>query len=128
MYRIEQSGRMSLRRPKPPTKGGSAPEGEEEEEEEEKKKKKKNSYGSITHQEFINYLRKYQHLKEIFSRFFNYNQQDVTIFYLFLKGSTCFGRFLRPSSGARNCTFSFRYCQQILLEASSMIPACSSIG
>jgi len=31
--RIEQSGRMSLRRPKPPIKGGSAPEGEEEEEE-----------------------------------------------------------------------------------------------
>jgi len=33
--RIEQSGRMSLRRPKPPIKGGSAPEEEEEEEEEE---------------------------------------------------------------------------------------------
>jgi len=31
--RIEQSGRMSLRRPKPPIKGGSAPEEEEEEEE-----------------------------------------------------------------------------------------------
>jgi len=28
--RIEQSGRMSLRRPKPPIKGGSAPEEEEE--------------------------------------------------------------------------------------------------
>jgi len=27
--RIEQSGRMSLRRPKPPIKGGSAPEEEE---------------------------------------------------------------------------------------------------
>ena len=35
MSRIEQSGRMSLRRPKPPIKGGSAPEEEEEEEEEE---------------------------------------------------------------------------------------------
>jgi len=35
--RIEQSGRMSLRRPKPPIKGGSAPEEEEEEEEEEEK-------------------------------------------------------------------------------------------
>jgi len=33
--RIEQSGRMSLRRPKPPIKRGSAPEEEEEEEEEE---------------------------------------------------------------------------------------------
>ena len=35
MSRIEQSGRMSLRRPKPPIKGGSAPEAEEEEEEDE---------------------------------------------------------------------------------------------
>ena len=33
MFRIEQNGRMSLGRPKPPTKGGSAPDEEEEEEE-----------------------------------------------------------------------------------------------
>ena len=33
MSRIEQSGRMSLRRPKPQIKGSSAPEEEEEEEE-----------------------------------------------------------------------------------------------
>ena len=33
MSRIEQSGRMLLRRPKPPINGGSAPEEEEEEEE-----------------------------------------------------------------------------------------------
>jgi len=31
--------------------------------------------------------------------------------------STCFRRFLRPSSGAHNCTYSFRYCQPILLLA-----------
>jgi hypothetical protein len=50
--------------------------------------------------------------------FFNYNQQDATIFdYLSLNGSTCFGQFLCPSSGAHNCTFSFRYCQPILLQA-----------
>jgi len=30
--RIQQSGRMSMRRPKPPIKGGSAPEEEGEEE------------------------------------------------------------------------------------------------
>ena len=73
--------------------------------------------------------------------FFNYNQQDATIFdYLFLKGSTCFGRFLRPSSVAHNCTLGFRYCQPILLQAgiveemefwssiSFIIPACNSIG
>jgi len=33
--RIEQSGRMSLKRPKPPIKRGSAPEEEEEDKEEE---------------------------------------------------------------------------------------------
>ena len=50
--------------------------------------------------------------------FFNYNQQDATIFdYLSLNGSTCFGQFLCPSSGVYNCTFSFRYCQPILLQA-----------
>ena len=30
MFRIEQNGGMSLGRPKPPTKGGSAPDEEEE--------------------------------------------------------------------------------------------------
>ena len=35
MSRIEQSGRMSLRRPKPPIKGGYGPEEEKVEEEEE---------------------------------------------------------------------------------------------
>ena len=30
MFRIEQNGRMSLGRPKPPIKGGSAPNEEEE--------------------------------------------------------------------------------------------------
>ena len=50
--------------------------------------------------------------------FWNYNQQDATIFYyLFVKRSTCFGRFLRPSSGAHKCTLSFMYCQPILLQA-----------
>jgi len=64
--------------------------------------------------------------------FYNYNQQDATIFeYLFLKNSTCFGWFPRPSSGAHNCTFSFRYYQPILLQAGVVdktTPACSSIG
>ena len=65
-------------------------------------------------------------------RFYNYNQQYATIFdYVFLKGSTCFGRFLHPSSGAHNCTFSFRYYQSILLQTGVMdetTPAWSSIG
>ena len=29
----------------------------------------------------------------------------------------CFGGFLRPSSGAHNCTLIFRYCQPIFLQA-----------
>ena len=53
--------------------------------------------------------------------FFNYNQQDAAISdYLFPKGSTCFGRFLRPSSGAHNCTLSFWYCQPLLLQIGIM--------
>ena len=49
--------------------------------------------------------------------FINYNQKDANILgYLFLKCCTYFRRFLRPSSGAHNCTFSFRYCQPILLQ------------
>ena len=45
MSRIEQSERRSLRRPKLPIKGGSAPEKEEEEEEEEEEKKRRRRDG-----------------------------------------------------------------------------------
>jgi len=31
--------------------------------------------------------------------------------FIFINCSTCFRRFLRPSSGAQNCTYSARYCQ-----------------
>jgi len=58
-------------------------------------------------------------------RCYNYNQQYATVSdYLFLKGSTCFGRFFRLSSGALNCAFSFKYCQNIC----NGIAACSSNG
>jgi len=42
-----------------------------------------------------------------------YSQQDATFFDLFISinCSTCFRLFLRPSSGAQNCTYSVRYCQ-----------------
>ena len=40
----------------------------------------------------------------------NYNFSGFIYFY---RHSTCFRRFLRPSSGAHNCTYSFRYCQPI---------------
>jgi len=42
---------------------------------------------------------------------------NVSQFIYFHWTSTCFRRFLRPSSGAHNCTYSFRYCQPILLLA-----------
>jgi len=34
--------------------------------------------------------------------------------------STCLRWFPRPSSGAHNCTYSFRYCQPILLPAATV--------
>ena len=43
--------------------------------------------------------------------FAEYNQQDATFHNLFIsvRRSTCFRRFLRPSSGAQNCTYNVRY-------------------
>jgi len=52
----------------------------------------------------------------------------------FYRRSTCFRRFLRPSSGAHNCSYNFRYCQPIPLLAwirwnlFHLIHASSSIG
>ena len=66
--------------------------------------------------------------------------QDATFLIIyFYRRSTCFRLFLRPSSGTRNCTCSFRYCQSILLLAavvdeierssiSSTIAVSNSIG
>ena len=45
---------------------------------------------------------------------------NVSWFIYFWRHSTCFRRFLRPSSGAHNCTYSFRYCQPILLLADTV--------
>ena len=41
----------------------------------------------------------------------NYKMQSFLIY--FYRCSTYFGRFPHPSSGAHNCTYSFRYCQPI---------------
>ena len=48
-----------------------------------------------------------------------YSQQESTFleFNYFYRRSTCCRRFLHPSSGAHNCTNSFKYCQPILLPA-----------
>jgi len=59
--------------------------------------------------------------------FAQYNQQDATFHNLFIsvRRSTCFRRVFRPSSGARNCTYSVRhlsdrYCNLLLaVQASS---------
>jgi hypothetical protein len=45
---------------------------------------------------------------------------NISWFIYFYRRSTCFRRFLRPSSGAHNCTYSFRYCQPILLPAATV--------
>ena len=68
--------------------------------------------------------------------------QIYRFIYLFLVSSACFGRCFRPSSGARDCIYSFWYCSPMLLPAgvmdeveltevssiSSMTPAGSNIG
>jgi len=52
----------------------------------------------------------------------NYSQQDATFleFIYFCRRSTCFRRSLRPSSGAHNCKYSFRYCQPTVLLAATV--------
>ena len=52
----------------------------------------------------------------------NYGRQVATFleFIYFYRRSTCFRRFLRPSSGAHSCTYIFRYCQPIVLLAATV--------
>jgi len=48
--------------------------------------------------------------------FFQVYQQDATLYNIlyYCQCSTCFRRFLRPSSGAQNCTHSIRYMSSLL--------------
>jgi hypothetical protein len=48
---------------------------------------------------------------------FKYNQQDATLYNILYhcQCSACFRLFLRPSSGAQNCTHSIRYMSSLLL-------------
>ena len=48
------------------------------------------------------------------------NMQQYRFIYLFLVGSTCFGRCFGPSSGARDCIYSIWYSPPILLPAGFM--------
>jgi hypothetical protein len=52
----------------------------------------------------------------------NYSQKYANFleFIYFYRRSTCFRLFLGPSSGAHNCTYSFRHCQTILLLAATV--------
>ena len=45
---------------------------------------------------------------------------NISFFLYFSRCPTCFRRFLRPSSGAHNCTYNFIYCQPVLLLAASV--------
>jgi hypothetical protein len=48
---------------------------------------------------------------------FKYNQQDATLYNIlyYCQCSTCFRWFLRPSSGAQNCTHTIWYMSSLLL-------------
>ena len=56
-------------------------------------------------------------------RIFNYNQQDATLYYLFIsvKCCTCFRRFLRHSSGVQNCIYSIGYFVKPLLLPATVV-------
>jgi hypothetical protein len=60
----------------------------------------------------------------------NHSQQVATFleFIYFYRRFICFRRFLRPSLGEHNCTYSFRYCHPVLLLYAIVVPASSSIG
>ena len=56
-----------------------------------------------------------------------YNQQDATLHNLFIsvKCSTCFRRFLHPSSGAQNCIYSIGYFVKPLLLPATVVAGSS---
>ena len=41
--------------------------------------------------------------------------------FISINCSTCFRQFLRPSSGAKNCTYSVRYCQTVMIELNKLL-------
>jgi hypothetical protein len=41
--------------------------------------------------------------------------------FISINCSTCFRWFLRPSSGAQNCTYSVRYCHTVTIESNKLL-------
>ena len=76
--------------------------------------------GSILH-----HVIKYN--KIVYICIFKCNQQDAALHSLFIsvKCSTCFRRFLRPSSGARNCVYSIGYFVKPLLLHATVVAGSS---
>ena len=54
---------------------------------------------------------------------FKYDQENATLhnLFIYLKCSTCFRRFFRPSSGARNCIYSIGYFVKPLLLPATVV-------
>jgi len=53
---------------------------------------------------------------------FKYNQQDAMLHNIlyYCQCSTCFRRFIRPLSGAQNCTHSIGYMSSLLAATASV--------
>jgi hypothetical protein len=64
--------------------------------------------------------RSWDHASSMYS--FMYNQQDATLYNIlyYCQCSTCFRRFLCPSSGAQNCTHSIWYMSSLLTATASV--------
>jgi hypothetical protein len=64
---------------------------------------------------------KYAAPSKMTTAFFKYNQQDATLYNIlyYCRCSTCFRRFLRPSSGAQNFTHSIWHMSSLLAGTAS---------
>jgi hypothetical protein len=61
---------------------------------------------------FLNFIwRSYVRASEVHLWSTTNKMQRFLDLFISINCSTCFRRFLRPSSGAQNCTYSVRYCQ-----------------
>jgi hypothetical protein len=72
----------------------------------------------ITQQSF--FLRSWDRATLMYS--FKYKQQDATLYNIlyYCQCCTCFRQFLRPSSGAKNCTHSIWYMSSLLAATASV--------